>query len=71
VAILENFRLGHTDSCNPPKIGRARRRGTGGATGLRVAACANRGLARVGDPVRTWLHGPGTDNIVLVRMEPW
>jgi hypothetical protein len=25
----------------------------------------------VGDPIRFWLQGTGTDNIVLVRMEPW
>jgi hypothetical protein len=40
-------------------------------TGFRVAASANHGHARVGDPVRFWLDGTGTDNIVLVRMEPW
>src|SRR5215468_8664726 len=39
-------------------------------TGFRVAASANHGRAHVGDPVRFWLHGTGTDNIVLVRMEP-
>jgi hypothetical protein len=40
-------------------------------TGFRVAASANDGRARVGDPIRFWLQGTGTDNIVLVRMEPW
>ena len=40
-------------------------------TGFRVAASANQGRPRVGDPIRFWLHGTGTDNIVLVRMEPW
>ena len=40
-------------------------------TGFRVAVSANQGRPRVGDPIRFWLHGTGTDNIVLVRMEPW
>ena len=40
-------------------------------TGFRVAASANQGRPGVGDPIRFWLHGTGTDNIVLVRMEPW
>jgi hypothetical protein len=40
-------------------------------TGFRAAASANHGHASVGDPVRFWLHGSGTNNIVLVRMEPW
>ena len=41
-------------------------------TGFRVAASANDGRARVGDPIRFWLQSTtGTDNIVLVRMEPW
>ena len=40
-------------------------------TGFRVAASANDGRARVGDPIRFWLQGTRTDNIVLVRMEPW
>jgi hypothetical protein len=40
-------------------------------TGFRVAASANDGRVRVGDPIRFWLQGTGTDNIVLVRMEPW
>ena len=40
-------------------------------TGFRWAAPANHGQARVGDPVRFWLHGTGTEDIVLVRMEPW
>ena len=40
-------------------------------TGFRVVASANHGQAHVGDPVRFWLHGTGTDNIVLVKMEPW
>jgi hypothetical protein len=29
-------------------------------TGFRAAASANHGRARVGDPVRFWLHGTGT-----------
>jgi hypothetical protein len=40
-------------------------------TSFRVAASANDGRARVGDPIRFWLQSTGTDNIVLVRMEPW
>jgi hypothetical protein len=40
-------------------------------TGFRVAESANDGGARVGDPIRFWLQGTGTDNIVLVRIEPW
>jgi hypothetical protein len=39
-------------------------------TGFRAAASAH-GRAEVGDPVRFWLQGTGTENIVLVRMEPW
>src|SRR5215813_3740071 len=40
-------------------------------TGFRLAASAHQGRANVGDPVRFWLQGTGTDNVVLVRMEPW
>jgi hypothetical protein len=40
-------------------------------TGFRVAASANHGGARVGDPIRFWLRGTGTSDIVLARMEPW
>ncbi len=37
-------------------------------TGFRVAASANHGRTRAGDPVRFWLHGTAPDNSVLVRM---
>lgn len=40
-------------------------------TGFRVAASANHDGARVGDAIRFWLHGAGTNDAVLVRMEPW
>jgi hypothetical protein len=40
-------------------------------TGFRVASSANHGRARVGDAVHFWLHGTGTDDIGVVRMEPW
>jgi hypothetical protein len=40
-------------------------------TGFRVAASANHGGARVGDPIRFWLYGSGTGDLVLARMEPW
>src|SRR5246127_2259230 len=35
-------------------------------TGFRVAASANHGHARVGDPVRFWLECTGTGNILRV-----
>ncbi len=40
-------------------------------TGFRVAASANHGQVKAGDPIRFWLHGTAADNTVLVRMEPW
>jgi hypothetical protein len=40
-------------------------------TGFRVAASANDARAGVGDSVRFWLQGTGTENLVLVRMQPW
>src|SRR5262245_2630846 len=40
-------------------------------TGFRAAASANHRAARVGDPIRFWLHSDGTNDTVLVRMEPW
>ncbi|MCC6776557.1 MAG: hypothetical protein IT537_07975 [Hyphomicrobiales bacterium] len=40
-------------------------------TGFRAAASANHRTARVGDPIRFWLHSDGTSDTVLVRMEPW
>jgi hypothetical protein len=40
-------------------------------TGFRVAASANHGGARVGDPIRFWLHSTKSSEIVLVRVEPW
>lgn len=40
-------------------------------TGFRTAAPADRGRAQVGDPVRFWLQGTGTDDLVLVKMESW
>ena len=40
-------------------------------TGFRVAASGNYGRASVGDPIRFWLRGTATGNVILVRMEPW
>jgi hypothetical protein len=40
-------------------------------TGFRAAASANHGQAGVGDPIRFWLRGTATGNVILVRMEPW
>ncbi|MCC6611232.1 MAG: hypothetical protein IT515_16365 [Burkholderiales bacterium] len=40
-------------------------------TGFRLAASANHGEASVGKPVRFWLRGTGSSEIVLVKMEPW
>jgi hypothetical protein len=40
-------------------------------TGFRMSSSANQAQARVGDPIRFWLRGTGTDDMVLVKMEAW
>jgi len=40
-------------------------------TGFRLAGSANRDGVHAGDPIRFWLQGTGSDDSMLVRMEPW
>jgi Cu/Ag efflux protein CusF len=40
-------------------------------TGFKVAPSVNLDQVRTGDAVRFWLHGNGTDVLILVRIEPW
>ena|SRR5689334_8666409 len=40
-------------------------------TGFRLAGSANHGGVHAGDPIRFWLQGTGSDDNMLVRIEPW
>ena len=40
-------------------------------TGFRLDDSAHHGRVHAGDPIRFWLQDTGSDDSMLVRMEPW